>query len=88
MDGLGAGRFRCGNHRIDPQVAVGRGGASNLYGFADHLHMQGVGVGCGVNAGNRDPEPMAGSRDPAGDLAAIGNQDFLEHGTISSVITS
>jgi hypothetical protein len=31
---------------------------------------------------------MAGARDPAGNFTAIGDQDFLEHETISPVITS
>jgi hypothetical protein len=41
--------------------------------------MQRVGVGCGVNACDRDAEPVAGARDPAGYFTAIGDQDFLEH---------
>ena len=35
MNGLRAGGFRRGNHRIDAQIALGRGGAADLDRLAD-----------------------------------------------------
>jgi hypothetical protein len=49
--------------------------------------MQGLGIGRGMNAGDGNPQPMTSSRSAAGDLTAVGDQDFREHRAISSVIT-
>ena len=45
MNALRTRCFRSGDYRIDLEVTVGCGGAPDLDGFADHLHMQGVGIG-------------------------------------------
>ena len=36
-------------------------------------------VGLGIDGDGLDPEFFAGSDDPEGDFAAIGDEDFLEH---------
>jgi hypothetical protein len=41
-------------------------------------HMQRVGVGVGIDRDGLDPHALAGADHPAGDLAAIGDQDFRE----------
>ena len=66
--------------RLRVQVAARgfrRADANRSIGLAD---MTGVDVGVGVNGDRADAEPAAGSGDPAGDLAAVGDQDGLEHG--------
>jgi hypothetical protein len=40
--------------------------------------MQRVAVGLGIDRDRRDPHPPRGLDDPAGDLAAIGDQDALK----------
>ena len=42
--------------------------------------MHGVGVGGGMHRDGRDAELLAGAQHPERDLAAIGDQDFIEHG--------
>ena len=44
------------------------------------LDMERVAVGLGVHRHRRDAHPPGGLDDTAGDLAAIGDQDLLEHG--------
>ena len=44
-----------------------------------HLDVQGVPVGLGIDGDRLDAHPARGLDDPAGDFAAIGNQDTLEH---------
>ena len=44
-----------------------------------HFDVQRVLVGIGINRDGLDAEPAGGLDDAAGDLAAIGNQDALEH---------
>ena len=52
-------------------------------GGIGHLHMQGVLVGLGIDGDRLDPHFARGLDDPAGDLAAIGDQDALEHAGLS-----
>src|SRR5580704_8645447 len=46
--------------------------------------MERITVGFGIDRDRGDPHPAGGFDDAACDLAAIGNQDSLEHRTISS----
>jgi hypothetical protein len=39
----------------------------------------------GINRDSGDPEAPRGGNDPAGDLSAIGDQDFSEHRALESV---
>jgi hypothetical protein len=41
--------------------------------------MQGVAVGFGIDGNRLDPHAAGSLDDPAGDLAAVCDQDFLEH---------
>ena len=61
-----------------------RGGRrADGYGRIGHFDMQRVAVGLGIDRNGFDPHAACGFDDPAGDLAAIGNQDSLEHCDIS-----
>ena len=44
-----------------------------------HLDMERVAVGLGIDRDRCNPHAPGGLDDAAGDLAAIGNQDSLEH---------
>ena len=56
----------------------GRGGADQhrLVGLA---HVQGVGVGLGIDGDGAQAHAAGGAEHAAGDLAAIGDQDGFEH---------
>ena len=83
MDRLRTCCLRGGDDGIDTQIAFDAAGAADLDRFADCLDMQRVGVGGGMDAGDRDAEAAASSRDAAGDFAAIGDEDLLEHALLS-----
>ena len=51
-----------------------------MHRLVRHLDMQRVRVGVGIDGDGRDAHLAGGLDDAAGDLAAIGDQDLLEHG--------
>ena len=51
----------------------------DLHGLVGEAHDRGLGVGGRVDRDGLDAELAAGARDPQGDLAAVGDQDLLEH---------
>ena len=79
MDRVGAGDLGGADDRRHVQVAVGaarRADADVLVGEPD---VQRVLVGLGVDGDGLDAELAAGADDAQRDLAAVGDQDFLEH---------
>jgi hypothetical protein len=48
-------------------------------GLVRHPHMRRVAVGFGIHRDRADPEALEGAEDAAGDLAAVGDEDFGEH---------
>ena len=42
-------------------------------------HMQRIGIGVGIDRDGANAELAAGVHDAAGDLAAVGDQDLVEH---------
>ena len=83
MHRLGAALLASGHDLLDDQVALRRGRRADGYGGVGHFHMQRVAVGLGIDRNGFDAHAARGFDDPAGDLAAIGNQDSLEHCDIS-----
>ena len=79
MHGLRAGRLAGGHDLVDQQVALGRFRRPDGDSGIGHLHVQGVLVGLRIDGDRLDPHAAGGLDDPAGDFAAIGNQDALEH---------
>ena len=59
--------------------SLGAGGPmrTRLVGVGDVRRLL---VGLGVDGDGADAEPLARADDPAGDLAAVGDEDLLEHG--------
>ena len=80
MHGLGAGRLAGGDDLVDDEIALGRRRRADGDGLVGHLDVQRVPVGVGIDRDRLDPHPAGGLDDPAGDFAAIGDQDALEHG--------
>ena len=58
------------------------GGGPMCDGLVGHLDMQRVAVGVGIDRDRLDAHPARGLDDAAGDLAAVGDQDFLEHAVL------
>jgi hypothetical protein len=79
MDGFCAG-LQAGCHDlVDQQVTLSRGRWTDRNRRVGHLDVEGVAVGVRINGNRRNPHPTGGLDDPAGDLAAVGNEDSLEH---------
>ncbi len=48
-------------------------------GFIGKLNMLGVGINFGIYGNSFDAQFFAGAHDAYGDLAAIGDEDFIKH---------
>ena len=79
MHRLGAALLAGGHDLVDDQVALRGGRRADGDGGVGHFHMQRIAVGLGIDRDGFDAHAARGFDDPAGDLAAIGNQDSLEH---------
>ena len=64
------------------EVAFGRGRRPDQNGIVGHFDVERVTVGLGIDRDRLDPHAAGGLDDPAGDLAAIGDQNSFEHGVI------
>ena len=79
MDGFGAALLARGDNLLDDKVAFSCRRGTNRDGGIRHLDVQGILVGLRIDGDRFDSQSARGLDDPAGDFAAIGNQDTLEH---------
>ena len=79
MHGLRAGRAAGLDDLVDQQIRLRGRRRADGDGLVGHLHVQAVPVGVGVDRDRLDAELARRLDDAAGDLAAVGDQDFLEH---------
>ncbi len=79
MDSLRAGVARRLQDALTPQIALRRLGRADAHRLVARRHMRRLRIGVGIHRHGTDAQPTAGSGHPAGDLAAIGDQDFREH---------
>ena len=79
MDGVGAGDLAGGEDRGDVEVAVLGGRRADADALVGEADMHGVAVGGRVDRDGLDAELLAGAQDAERDLAAVGDEDFLEH---------
>ena len=79
VDRLDVGDLGRGDDPGDVQVAVGAGGLADADRPVGQLQVGGVAVGLRVDGDRLDAQLLAGPDDPQGDLAAVGDQDSLEH---------
>ena len=79
MHGVGAGDLAGRQDGGNVEVAVLRRGRADADALVGKAHMHGVGVGGGMHGHRRNAELLAGAQHPQRDLAAIGDQDFIEH---------
>jgi hypothetical protein len=84
MHGLGA-RLAAGLHDLlDHQIALGGCGRADQNGLVGHLDMEGIAVGLGIDRNRLNSHAASGLDDPAGDFAAIGDQNAFEHAFLES----
>ena len=79
MDRLGAGDPRRGQDGRDVEIAVAGWWRTDADALIGQAHMHRLGVRGGVHRDRVDAEFAAGPLDAERDLAAIGDEDLLEH---------
>ena len=55
------------------------GGGADAHGLVGEAHVERARVGLGVDGDGLDAELAAGAQDAQRDLAAVGDEDLLEH---------
>ena len=79
VERVGAGLPRGADQARDVQVAAARRRRADLNRLVGEAHDGGLGVGGRVDGDGLDAELAAGARDAQRDLAAVRDQDLLEH---------
>ncbi len=79
MHGLRAGFAASLDDFLHRQIALGGCRRADQDGLIGHFDMERIAVGLGINGDGLDPHPAGSFDDPAGDLAAIGDQNSFEH---------
>ncbi len=79
MHRFGAARLAGLDDLVDHQIALCRRRRPDGDRGIRHFDMQCVAVGFGIDRNGLNSHTACGLDDPAGDFAAIGNQDALEH---------
>ena len=83
MHGFRAGLAAGLDDPVDHEIAFGGRRRPDQNRLVGHLDMERVAVGLGIDRDGRDPHPAGRLDDPAGDLAAIGDQNSFEHGLLT-----
>ena len=83
VDGIGVRDFCGADDAVDFEVALGAYGGADANGFVGELHMEAVEIGFRIDGDRLDAEFLAGADDAKSDFAAIGDQDFFEHGGVA-----
>ena len=79
VDGVDIADFGGGDDAIDFKITLCAGSWADADGFVGGLDVKGVVIGFGVDGESTDAEVFAGADDAEGDLAAVGDEDFVEH---------
>jgi hypothetical protein len=79
VHGFGARGLGGFEDALPAQVAVLGRAAADVHRLVAGAHVVGVRIGIGVHGDGADGHAARGCRHPAGDLATVGNQDFLKH---------
>ena len=79
MDGVGARDLARRHQARDVEIAFGRRRRADAHALVGEAHVHGVGIGGGVHRDRRNTDLPAGTQNPERDLAAIGDQHFVEH---------
>ena len=68
-----------GEHGIVVEVALGKARATDTVGLVGELHVQRVRIGRGIDGNGLDAHIAARADNTDRDLAAIGDEHFIEH---------
>src|SRR5260370_41092309 len=80
MHGIATGAPRYVHELINAEITLARGRRTNGIGFVGQADMQGLTIDVTEDCCGADAQFAASAQDTHGDLTAIGNQDFPEHG--------
>ncbi|OIQ81148.1 hypothetical protein GALL_370930 [mine drainage metagenome] len=86
MDGLRAGLPGRVEDGLGLQIALRRRTRADAHGGIGHAHVSAVAVGLGIHRHGANAHALEGADDAAGDGAAIGDQDGVEHGVLRRVV--
>ena len=79
MHCFGAGLFAGLDDLLDHEIALGSLRRSDMHRLVRHLDMECIAVSIRIDGDRLDPHKARGFDDPAGDFAAICDQNFFEH---------
>jgi hypothetical protein len=79
MQTVGAALRRGGEDGLGVQVALRRGLSAERVGLVRQPDVQRVPIELGIHGDRSDADLATGANDADGDLAAVGDQDLLEH---------
>ncbi|GGA06821.1 hypothetical protein GCM10019071_41860 [Sphingobium fuliginis] len=79
MDRFGPSRLGGGNDAITDQIGFARRGWADMHGFIGFADVERFRIGVGIDCDGADAETPGGADDAAGDLAAIGYEQGLDH---------
>jgi hypothetical protein len=82
MHRFGAGLAAGLDDLLHHQIAFRGRRRPDQNGIVGHLDVERITIGLGINSDRLDPHAAGGLDDPAGDLAAIGDQNSFEHEVI------
>ncbi len=82
VDGVGVGDGGRGQNRRNVEIALARRGRADADAFIGETDMHGVLVRRRVHRHGLNPHLVTGAVDAERDLAAVGDQDFVEHGRV------
>ena len=85
MHGLGASLLAGGDYLVDHEIGFGRWGRADGDFLVSHLDVQRVFVGFRIDRNRLDAEAAGGLDNATGDLAAICDQDLVEHRPLGRV---
>ena len=79
MNAVGTGFSSDFQNALGVQVGGSDGRGTNQKRFVGFGDVGGIAIGLGVDGDRRQSELLTGAYDPAGDLAAVGDEDFGKH---------
>src|SRR5271168_2539608 len=82
MDCIATGAARDIDYFFDAKITLARGRGADGIGFVGQADVERFAVDFAENRHAANAQLAAGAQDAHGDFAAIGNQDFPEHGPL------
>ena len=76
---FGAGGACCFDDAFPAQITLAGGATADVHRLVAGCHVLGAGIGVGIHRHRLDGHAPGCGRDAAGDLAAVGDQDFFKH---------